>query len=89
MAAKTPDSVERISMGSATLIVATFSTNDIDDGDTWATGLGTSAKYVWANGTDDPTQAKEGIDCALSSGTVTFSTGEDNRTGWVFVIANA
>ena len=88
MAAKTPDSVERISMGSATLLVATFSTNDIDDADTWNTGLGTSAKYVWANGTDDPTQTKEGIDCALSSGTVTFSTGEDNRTGCVFVIAN-
>lgn len=87
MAAKTPSSIERISMGSVTLIVATFT--DIDDTDTWATGLGTSAKYAWANGTDDPTQAKEGIDCAMSSGTITFSTGEDNRAGWVFVIANS
>lgn len=89
MAEKTPDSVERLSMGSQTLLVATFSTNDIDDGDTWDTGLGTNAKYVWANGTDDPTQTKEGIDCSLSSGTITFSVGEDNRTGWVFVICNA
>ena len=86
MAARTPSAVERISMGSATLIVGTFT--DIDDGDTWATGMGSAAKYVWANGTDDPTQTKEGIDCALSSGTVTFSTGEDNRAGYVFIIAN-
>jgi hypothetical protein len=89
MAAKTPDSILRESVGSMTLFIATFSTNDIDDTDTWATGLGSNILGVWANGTDDPTQTKEGIDCAESAGTITFSTGEDNRTGKVFVLARA
>lgn len=89
MAAKTPDSIVRESMGSKTLFIATFSTNDIDDGDTWATGLGTNIVGYWGNLTDDGTQAKESIDISNSSGTLTFNVGEDNRTGIVYVLANA
>lgn len=86
MAAKTPDSVIRESAGSMTLHIATFSTNDIDDGDTWASGIQEIVGY-WANGTDDPTQTKEGIDMSVSSSTFTFYTGEDNRTGLVYVLS--
>ena len=88
MAAKTPDSIQQESLGSLKLIIATFSTNDIDDTDTWASGIQGIVGY-WANATDDPTQAKEGIDVALSTSTFTFSTGEDNRTGMVYVLAKS
>ncbi len=86
MAAKTPDSVITESLGSLTLKIATFSTNDIDDGDTWDTGLSGKIVGYWANATDDPTQTKEGIDCSESAGVITFNTGEDNRTGMVYVL---
>ena len=88
MAAKTPDSVRLESMGSKQLVIATFATNDIDDGDTWLTGLSTNATDVWANGTDDPTQEKEGIDCRMIRGKIRFNVGEANRQGVVYVLAN-
>jgi len=86
MAAKTPDSVLRESTGSLTLHIAVFSTNDIDDGDTYASGIKEIVGY-WANGTDDPTQTKEGIDVSLSSSTFTFNTGENDRTGILYVLS--
>jgi len=89
MAAKTPDSVVRESLGSKTLFIATFSTNDIDDNDTWATGLSTNIVGYWGVLTDDGTQTKEALDITNASGTLTFRVGEDNRTGLVYVLANA
>ena len=89
MAAKTPDSVLVESCGSLTLRIATFSTNDIDDGDTWTTGIDSIVGY-WGNLTDDGTQTKEGIDITLttaSTGVLTFNVGEDNRTGLVYLLS--
>jgi hypothetical protein len=91
MAAKTPDSIQQESLGSLKLIIATFSTNDIDDGDTWASGIRGVVGY-WGNLTDDGTQAKEGIDITLTTaatGAFTFNVGEDNRTGLVYVLAKS
>ena len=88
MAAKTPDSIQQESLGSLKLIIATFSTNDIDDGDTWASGISGIVGY-WGNLTDDGTQAKEGIDISLSTSTFTFNVGEDNRTGLIYVLAKS
>lgn len=88
MAAKTPDSVKSDSFGSMRLVTATFATNDIDDGDTWVSGL-PNAMAFWANGTDDPTQEKEGIDVSFSAGTFTFSAGEANRQGILYVLTKS
>jgi hypothetical protein len=88
MAAKTPDSIQQESLGSLKLIIATFTTNDIDDGDTWASGIQGIVGY-WGNLTDDGTQAKEGIDISLSTSTFTFNVGEDNRTGLIYVLAKS
>ena len=89
MAAKTPDSVVIENVGSLTLSIATFSTNDIDDTDTWTSKIPSIVGY-WGNLTDDGTQTKEGIDIALttaSTGLLTFSVGEANRTGLIYVLS--
>lgn len=89
MAAKTPDSILIENWGSLFLRIATFSTSDIDDGDTWASGIPYPMGY-WGNLTDDGTQEKEKIDVTLTtsaSGTFTFNVGEDNRTGMIYVLS--
>lgn len=85
MAAVTPSTTYRESLGSLTLLKFSFA-NTTDDGDTYASGLPNVWGY-WANGTDDPTQTKEGIDVSESSGTFTFSLGEDNRSFDLYVLA--
>ncbi len=77
-------SVFQENIGSARLVIATFA-NTTDDGDTWVSGL-TGIVAFWAQGTDDPTQTKEGIDVTESSGTFTFHLGEDDRPLTLFVI---
>lgn len=85
MAVKTPDPIVTENTGSSTLHIATFS--DIDDGDTWASGIQNIIGY-WAVATDAPTSGPlGGIDVSLSSTTFTFNTGEDDRTGLVFVLS--
>lgn len=89
MAAKTPVSILRESLGSLTLHIATFTTNDIDDADTWASGI-PGIVGAWCNPTDDPTtQASNGIDLGISGSTITFYAGESNRTGIVFVLSRS
>lgn len=82
-AAKTPSTVTAYSMGSLTLKRAVFS--DIDDGDTWASGMD-GVVDMWFNRTDDPTQTKEALGVSVSSGTFTFNAPEANCTGTLFVL---
>jgi hypothetical protein len=86
MAAVTPSTLTRHSMGDLTFFIAVFA-NTTDDGDTYASGLGSNVLGFWANGTDDPTQGKEGIDVSESSGTFTFNTGEDDRGITLYIVA--
>ena len=76
MAAKTPDSIDRVNLGSVNLLIATFETNDIDDGDTWASGLGSQPVLSWWSQRleDAGTQGKEGMAVVYSSCTFTFNT---------------
>jgi hypothetical protein len=87
MAAITPTLHVIENAGSKVLHIATFAAT-ADDGDTWASGLSGIVGY-WANGTDDPTQTKEGIDVSEASGTFTFNLGEDNRGIMLYVLSNA
>jgi len=90
MAAKTPDSILRESVGSLTLHIATFETNDMDNDDTWTSYIPGVVGW-WAVGTDDPTQTKEGIDVSFTAtnSVFTFRTGEDNREGKLFVLSKS
>lgn len=90
MAAKTP-TVQREEVGSLVLTIATFS--DLDNGDTWASGIQGIVGY-WGNNTDNPTTTGtgEGIDITLttaSTGTFTFNLGEDNITSVVYVLSKS
>jgi hypothetical protein len=87
MAATTPSAHYIENAGSKVLHIVTFP-DTADDTNTWASGIQGIVGY-WANGTDDPTQTKEGIDVRLSGTTFTFSLGEDNRSFILYVLSNA
>lgn len=86
MAAKLPDSIYRESVGSLTLLKCTFTTTDVDNDDTYASGLGSNVFGYWFNNTLTDTAAKE-VHVSESSGTFTFSSGEDNVTGYLYILA--
>ena len=89
MAATVPDSHIVESGGSKFLHIVTFP-GTADDTNTWASGIQGIVGY-WANGTDDPTQTKEGIDVRITdtaTGTFTFSLGENDRSFMLYVLAN-
>ena len=92
MAAITPDSVVRESMGSLTLHIATFITNDIDDADTWASGI-PGIVGTWSGTIDNPTST---TDTALNisvtnfaTGAMTFFAGEVTRAAYVYVTSRS
>jgi len=75
----------RESWGSLQFHIITFS--NIDDTNTYDSGIKRVVGY-WANGTDDPsTQAANKIDVAESDGTFTFSCGENARAGMLYVLS--
>lgn len=81
MAAITPNLVLRESAGSLTLIVARFSAGTADDGDTWASGLGTNVVTYAVQDTDNPTtQASVGVAATFSNGTFTFYPAENDKS---------
>lgn len=76
MSAITPTNVTRVSLGSGTLVVATFST--VSDGDTWASGIAAIVSK-WIDENRNPTtQASAGFASTFSGGTFTFYPGEDS-----------
>lgn len=89
MAAKTPDNIYNdVNMGSVNLVRAVFSTTNLDDADTWTSGL-TNVVDFWFQGKNNPTtQASTGINIAFvaSTGVFTFYPGEDNTEGTLFIL---
>jgi hypothetical protein len=62
---------------------------DVDDGDTFATGMTNRIVAAWFDPTDDPTtQASNAVDVnyVYATGAITFQTGEDNRTGKLYIL---
>ena len=86
MAAKTPDTVKTESLGSLALLICDFTTTNIDNDDTYASGLSTNVVGYWFNNTLTDTAAKE-VHASNSSGTFTFSTGENDITGQLYILA--
>ncbi len=84
MASRTHSTVERHSTGNLTLSIVKFS--DIDTGDTYESGI-PSIVALWANGTDVPSITDEGIGVSDVEGTVTFTSGEDNRIVTLYLLS--
>jgi hypothetical protein len=87
MASKPPDSVYLEKHGTNLLRRAVWSSTNLDDADTWASGITTGYVDHWFSPKNDPTtQASTGMHVAYSAGTFTFYPGEDNCTGTLFVL---
>ena len=84
MAAVTPSSLSVRNMGGTSILSATFP-NSVDDGDTWASNLGTRVVDYWTQDAEDPsTQASVGVAISDSSGTFTFYPAENNKSFYLF-----
>jgi len=84
MAAVTPSNVTRVSLGSGTLVVATFTT--VTDGDTWASGI-PAIVTKWIDDNSNPaTQASVGVASTFSGGTFTFYPAEDGTPCYLNVV---
>lgn len=84
MAAISPATVNRISIGSANLLVANFTT--CSDGDTWASGI-TNLVTFWNQVNGNPsTQASAGSAATFATGTFTFYPGENSLGQILFAI---
>ena len=86
MAEKAPDKIIRESVGSLTLFLCQYTSTNIDDGDTYPSGIG-DVVDKWFNSTKDVTQGGEGMNVSNSSGTFTFISPEDDVTGTLFILA--
>jgi len=87
MAEKTPDSRRTSNLGSVTLLELTYSATNLDDADTYTSGIEGIVNH-WFSPTNNPgTQASAGIHVARSGKVFTFYPGEDNATGTLFVLA--
>lgn len=84
MAAKTPDSVKIDSLGSVRLIRAGFTSTNLDNADTYATGI---KGIVGAWFSPDTTTGVVGV--SNSAGTLTFACSADNQTGTLFILAKS
>jgi hypothetical protein len=81
MAAKTPSSIQRHSLGDLKLTIATFA--DIDDNDTWDSGIKSAIGYWWGGTADN------GYDVQVTSvtdGQFLFDSAA-NMAGKLYVIS--
>lgn len=86
MAEKTPDSRRTNNLGSVTLLELTYSATNLDDADTYTSGIKGIVNH-WFSATNNPAvQTSAGMHVSQSSGTFTFFPGEDNATGTLFVL---
>lgn len=90
MAAKTPETILRESMGSLTLHIASFA--DLDDGDTWASKI-PGVVSAWGVLTKAPAASSDtGLTVSitnLATGQLTFWLGDNDLYADVFVMSRS
>ena len=89
MAAKTPSAVKNLGViqGAGRLLKATFT--DIDATDTWTSALKGVTGH-WFQRTDTPSvAASNGVSVGEAAGVFTFTPGEDNAAGDLYVIVQS
>lgn len=84
MAAKTPDSVKQDKLGTVRLIYAFFTSTNLDNTDTYATGIDGIIGAWFA-----PNTTTGVVGVSNSSGTLTFACSADNQTGTLFILARS
>jgi hypothetical protein len=86
MAAKTPDAKTLdLRIGNAGLVVLDFTTTNLDNGDTVATGL-KNLEYAWFQ----PSAAfASTVGLTISGSTITTVQSDDNQTGYLFCITRS
>lgn len=88
MAAKTPTTIRKENLGSLKLIIANFdgtvSGNNIDDDDTWATGITTIVGWPIVQSTIDGPQDCT-VDAVSAAGVLTFGSAA-NQTAYVYIL---
>lgn len=84
MASKVPDSIKQEQLGTVRLILARYSSTNLDDTDTWASGI---KGIVDAFFTPDSTTGV--IACAVSGSTITFAASAANQTGTLHILARS
>lgn len=84
MAAKTPDSLSQDLLGTLRLVRALFTSTNLDNTDTYATGM-KGIVDAWFK--PNTTTGVVGCDIDQSTGTITFATSADNQTGTLFILA--
>lgn len=89
MAAKTPNSVWRENAGSENMIVASFTSTTLDDGDTWTQTVPGYTSHDFQQKNNPSTQAAAGVSVAYSSGVFTFYPGENGATGTLHIHVSA
>ncbi len=85
MAEKTPDSVVVNNVGNLRQIIATFETNDIDDNDTWVSGIKSALTWDVQTSVDGPQDCTIDLYTA-ATGTFRFASAA-SQTGRVVVWA--
>lgn len=86
MAAKTPDSIRKENLGSVSLIIAEFTTTNIDDNDTWASGIPLGKIVSWPKCVpklDGPQDFA--VDAISAAGELTFGSAA-NQEGYVEIL---
>jgi hypothetical protein len=86
MADKTPDSVQKVSLGSVNLMIYKFITENIDDNDTLTTGIPSAKMVGWPRcvpSLDGPQDFA--VDAVDSAGVLTFGCAA-NQNGYVEVM---
>lgn len=86
MASKTPDSIYRHNVGELTLIRAVYSSTNVDDADTWDSGIDGIVDHWFSAQSNPTTQGSAGINVARSGQDFTFYPGEDNTTGTLYIL---
>ena len=85
MAAVTPSSTQRHSMGDLTLTVANFAATT-DNGDTWASGISGIVSVMGCQADASGVQAATGGGASYSGSTITLHLAEDNSAATVWVL---
>lgn len=89
MAEKTPDSIRKENLGSVNLIIAEFTTTNIDDDDTWATGIPAGKIVSWPKcipKLDGPQDFA--VDAISDEGVFTFGSAA-NQEGYVEILVKS
>ena len=82
-AEKTPDSVWTTTLGGYKLIIADYSSTNIDDNDYWTSGITSKVAHFFGSTKDGSDFCIDGY--TRSTGLLTFGSSTDN-TGTLFIL---